>query len=123
MAFEGDRELSSIIRDFQAKKMQAICSYHLWEGLDLPEEALTRVIVFDLPFPPHDPLFDAKRSFADDAFDEVELPYMLLRVQQGMGRLIRTSNDHGTINVFLNEEEQQVINHVTPVFAVEPTEF
>ena len=122
MAFEGDRELSSIIRDFQAKKMQAICSYHLWEGLDLPEEALTRVIVFDLPFPPHDPLFDAKRSFADDAFDEVELPYMLLRVQQGMGRLIRTSNDHGTINVFLNEEEQQVINHVTPVFAVEPTE-
>ncbi|MBM7699070.1 ATP-dependent DNA helicase [Kurthia huakuii] len=122
MAFEGDRELSSIIRDFQAKKMQAICSYHLWEGLDLPEEALTRVIVFDLPFPPHDPLFDAKRSFADDSFDEVELPYMLLRIQQGMGRLIRTTNDHGTINVFLNEQEQQVIDNITPVFAVQPTE-
>lgn len=120
--FEGDRELSSIIRDFQSKKMQVICSYHLWEGLDLPEEALTRVIIFDLPFPPHDPLFDAKRSFADDPFEEVELPYMLLRIQQGMGRLIRTNNDHGTINVLLNEDEQKVIDHITPVFAVEATE-
>ncbi|WP_010301003.1 ATP-dependent DNA helicase [Kurthia senegalensis] len=121
IAFEGDRELSSIIRDFQNKKMQTICSYHLWEGLDLPEEALTRVIIFDLPFPPHDPLFDAKRSFADDPFDEVELPYMLLRIQQGMGRLIRTSNDHGTIELLLNEEEQQSIDAIKPVFAVEPT--
>lgn len=120
--FEGDRELSSIIRDFQAKKMQVICSYHLWEGLDLPEEALTRVIIYDLPFPPHDPLFDAKRSFADDPFEEVELPYMLLRIQQGMGRLIRTNNDHGTINILLNEEEQKVIDQITPVFAVEATE-
>lgn len=118
--FEGDRELSSIIRDFQNKKMQTICSYHLWEGLDLPEEALTRVIIFDLPFPPHDPLFDAKRSFADDPFDEVELPYMLLRIQQGMGRLIRTSNDHGTIELLVNDEEQQSIDAIKPVFSVEP---
>ncbi|MGG0655628.1 ATP-dependent DNA helicase [Rummeliibacillus pycnus] len=118
VGFEGDRELSSIVRDFQEGKLQVLCSYHLWEGLDLPEEALTRVIIFDLPFPPHDPLFDAKRAFTDDPFRDVELPFMLLRLQQGMGRLIRTSNDHGDIHILLNEEESQYKEQIAPIFAV-----
>ena len=71
------QQLSVISKRVQLKHL---CSYHLWEGLDLPEEALTRVIIYDLPFPPHDPLFDAKRSFAEDPFEEVELPFMLLRL-------------------------------------------
>src|SRR5690606_4293784 len=72
VAFEGDRELSAIIRDFQDGTVKTLCSYHLWEGLDLPEEMLTRVIIFDLPFPPHDPLFEAKRAFSENPFEEVE---------------------------------------------------
>ncbi|GEK34111.1 ATP-dependent DNA helicase [Kurthia sibirica] len=120
--FEGDYELSSLVRDFQSGKLEVLSSYHLWEGLDLPEEALTRVIVFDLPFPPNDPLFDAKRSFADDPFVEVELPFMLLRLQQGMGRLIRTSRDHGAIHILLNEEEAQYKEDIAPIFAVTPKE-
>ncbi|HWI48963.1 MAG TPA: ATP-dependent DNA helicase, partial [Rummeliibacillus sp.] len=122
VGFEGDRELSSIVRDFQEGKLQVLCSYHLWEGLDLPEEALTRVIIFDLPFPPHDPLFDAKRAFTDDPFRDVELPFMLLRLQQGMGRLIRTSNDHGDIHILLNEEEAQFKEQIAPIFAVPATD-
>ncbi|MEX3620876.1 ATP-dependent DNA helicase [Viridibacillus arvi] len=122
VAFEGDRELSSLIRDFQANEVKVLCSYHLWEGLDLPEESLTRVIIFDLPFPPNDPLFDAKRSFATDAFEEVDLPFMLLRLQQGMGRLIRTSKDHGDIHILLNEEEYKHKEKIQPIFAVEATE-
>lgn len=118
--FEGDRELSAIVRDFQQGNVQVLCSYHLWEGLDLPEEALTRVVIFDLPFPPHDPLFDAKRSFAEDVFDEVELPFMQLRLQQGMGRLIRTSNDHGEITILCNEEEQAVKEHFLSILPVDP---
>lgn len=120
MAFEGDRELSAIVRDFQDGVVNTLCSYHLWEGLDLPEEALTRVIIFDLPFPPHDPLFDAKRAFAEDPFDEVDLPFMLLRLQQGMGRLIRTSNDYGDIHILLNEDEMSVKEHFLPILAVHP---
>lgn len=120
MAFEGDRELSAIIRDFQDGTIKTLCSYHLWEGLDLPEEALTRVVIFDLPFPPHDPLFDAKRMFAEDSFEEVELPFMQLRLQQGMGRLIRTSNDRGDIHILLNEEEVQLKETFATILAVQP---
>lgn len=123
MGFEGDRELSSIVRDFQEGKLQVLCSYHLWEGLDLPEEALTRVIIFDLPFPPNDPLFDAKRAFAEDSFRDVDLPFMLLRIQQGMGRLIRTSNDFGDIHILLNENEAQYKDQIEPIFAVPAQEY
>ena len=118
VVFEGERELSSIVRDFQSGQVSALCSYHLWEGLDLPAEALTRVIIFDLPFPPHDPLFDAKRKFSNNPYEEVELPFMLLRLQQGIGRLIRTSVDHGSIHLLLSPAEMKLhdtFKHVLPV--------
>ncbi|MBO1913428.1 hypothetical protein J4G37_52530, partial [Microvirga sp. 3-52] len=91
MAFEGERELSSIIKEFQHKEIQVLCSFKLWEGLDIPNDALTQVIIHDLPFPPADPLFEARRQHATDPFNEVDLPFMLLRLRQGAGRLIRTS--------------------------------
>lgn len=119
-AFEGDRELSAIVRDFQEGAVKTLCSYHLWEGLDLPEEALTRVIIFDLPFPPKDPLFDAKRAFSENPFEEVELPFMQLRLQQGIGRLIRTSNDYGDIHIFMNEQEAAYKNEFIDILPVKP---
>ena len=121
IVFEGERELSSIVRDFQAGHISALCSYHLWEGLDLPGEALTRVIIFDLPFPPSDPLFDAKRRFASNSFEEVDLPFMMLRLQQGIGRLIRTSNDHGSIHLLLSSDEMKLRESFTHVLPVEPS--
>jgi ATP-dependent DNA helicase DinG len=106
--FEGDRELSTVVKEFQEGKFQVLCSYHLWEGLDLPGEALTKVIIVDLPFPPKDPVFEAKRNFSLNPLEEIDLPFMQLRIQQGIGRLIRTSTDHGEIHLLLNEEELAV---------------
>ena len=119
IAFEGERELSSIVRDFQECKVTVLCSYHLWEGLDIPQEALTRVIIHDLPFPPNDPLFDAKRKHAEDPFTEVDLPFMLLRLRQGAGRLIRTSSDSGTVHLMLEGHEQQMKHEIENVFPVQ----
>ena len=119
IAFEGDRELSAIVRDFQQGNIQTLCSYHLWEGLDLPEEALTKVIIYDLPFPPADPLFDMKRSVVENPYEEVELPFMQLRLRQGIGRLIRTSNDSGSIHILLNEQDQKSTEQVLTVLPVE----
>ncbi len=119
IAFEGERELSSIVRDFQECKVTVLCSYHLWEGLDIPQEALTRVIIHDLPFPPNDPLFDAKRKHAEDPFNEVDLPFMLLRLRQGAGRLIRTSSDSGTVHLMLEGHEQQMKHEIENVFPVQ----
>ena len=118
IAFEGERELSSIIRDFQQKQVQVLCSYHLWEGLDIPQDALTRVIIHDLPFPPKDPLFEARRKHAKDPFREVDLPFMLLRLRQGAGRLIRTSADSGTVHLLLNGEEQAMKTEIESIFPV-----
>lgn len=115
IVFEGDRELSTIVKEFQNGEYSTLCSYHLWEGLDLPLEALTRVVIYDLPFPPVDPLFDAKRSFSNNPFEEVELPFMLLRLQQGIGRLIRTSSDYGEIHLLLNETEAKLENRFTGI--------
>ncbi|WP_342537243.1 ATP-dependent DNA helicase [Sporosarcina sp. FSL K6-3508] len=118
VAYEGERSLSSLVKDFQQRKVQVFFSYHLWEGLDLPNESLTRVIIFDLPFPPKDPLFEARRQYAEDAFDEVDLPFMLLRLRQGIGRLIRTSEDAGSIHLFVEPERSEllpVIERVLPV--------
>ena len=69
------------------RQVQVLCSYHLWEGLDIPQDALTRVIIHDLPFPPKDPLFEARRKHAKDPFREVDLPFMLLRLRQGAGTI------------------------------------
>ena len=118
IAFEGERELSSIVRDFQQKKVQVLCSYNLWEGLDIPQDALMRVIIHDLPFPPTDPLFEAKRQHAVDPFREVELPFMLLRLRQGAGRLIRTSADSGTVHLLLEGDEQQMKSEIEDIFPV-----
>ncbi|TQR19735.1 ATP-dependent DNA helicase [Psychrobacillus vulpis] len=115
IVFEGERELSTIVKEFQNGAFSTLCSYHLWEGLDLPEEALTRVIIFDLPFPPVDPLFEAKRKFSNNPFEEVDLPFMLLRLQQGIGRLIRTSSDEGEIHILLNAEEAMLEDRFTNI--------
>jgi len=118
IAFEGERELSSIVRDFQQKKVPVLCSYHLWEGLDIPQDALTRVIIYDLPLPPSDPLFDARRQHAKDPFREVDLPFMLLRLRQGAGRLIRTSADSGTVHLLLEGKEQEMKAEIESIFPV-----
>lgn len=118
IGFEGDRELSSIVGDFQSKKLQILCSYNLWEGLDIPKDALTRVIIHALPYPPVDPLFEAKRKYADDAFEDVDLPFMLLRYRQGLGRLIRTSEDEGSVQLLLNKEEMKMLPELQKVSPV-----
>lgn len=101
--FEGDREVSHLIADFQQDETSVLCAVSLWEGLDIPGPSLSNVIVWSLPYPPQDPFFMAKRQAVSDPYEEVDLPYMLLRLQQGMGRLIRTREDRGTIAI-LDEE-------------------
>lgn len=101
--FEGDGEISHLISSFQREEESVLCAVSLWEGLDVPGPSLSTVIIWSLPFPPHDPVFIAKRKAAADPFNEVDLLYMLLRLRQGIGRLIRSRDDRG-IAVLLGEE-------------------
>lgn len=101
--FEGDQEISHLISAFQREETSVLCAVSLWEGLDVPGPALSNVIVWSLPFPPHDPVFTAKRKESAAPFEEVDMPYMLLRLRQGIGRLIRSREDRGIVAI-LGEE-------------------
>lgn len=104
MFFEGDAEISTLVSQFQNDPTSTLCAVHLWEGLDIPGEALGNVILFSLPFPPNDPVFTAKREGSSEPFLEVDLPYMLLRLRQGVGRLVRTSTDNGTVHILIDSD-------------------
>ncbi|WP_280771744.1 ATP-dependent DNA helicase [Salipaludibacillus daqingensis] len=117
--YEGDQEISGLVKKFQQDQSSVFCSYNLWEGLDVPGESLSQVIIASLPFPPHDPVFEAKRKHTDNPLEEVDTPYMILRLRQGIGRLIRTSQDNGTINIWFDQWQKDVyekeIQQVLPV--------
>ncbi|QOQ53552.1 ATP-dependent DNA helicase [Bacillus amyloliquefaciens] len=119
--YEGDEEISSLVEKFQRDEESVLCSVHLWEGLDIPGDSLRNVTIWALPYPPHDPVFTAKRNGAKkDPFEEVDLPYMLLRVRQGIGRLIRSNQDSGTISIYAGGESERVLAEVKKVLPVTP---
>ncbi|MDZ4159302.1 MAG: helicase C-terminal domain-containing protein [Anaerolineaceae bacterium] len=71
-----------------------------WEGVDLPGEALSTLVIVKLPFDvPTDPIIAARAETFDDPFTEFSLPEAILRFRQGFGRLIRTHSDRGVVAV------------------------
>ncbi|PWV95208.1 ATP-dependent DNA helicase DinG [Paenibacillus cellulosilyticus] len=120
--YEGSAEISHLISEFQRDERSILCAVTLWEGLDIPGPSLSHVLIWALPFPPHDPVFDAKRKDAKDAFREVDMPYMLLRMRQGIGRLIRTSSDSGTVSIFGEQLENDEVREQIMRFLPSNTE-
>lgn len=70
-----------------------------WEGLDIPGETLSNVVIFRLPFPVPDPIIRYKTSLAKDGLMEVSVPMMIIKLKQGIGRLIRKKDDKGIISI------------------------
>jgi len=78
-----------------------------WMGVDVPGEALSNVIITRLPFAvPDHPLIEAKLELIEgrggDPFTEYSLPEAILKLRQGVGRLIRTKGDRGIIVILDN---------------------
>ena len=71
-----------------------------WEGVDIPGEALSVLVIVKLPFDvPSDPIVAARSETFEDPFSEYSIPEAILRFRQGFGRLIRTQSDRGVVAV------------------------
>lgn len=73
-----------------------------WQGIDVPGEALSCVVMVKLPFPNvSSALEEARRRWLDengrDYFKDWSLPRAVMKFRQGFGRLIRTSTDRGAV--------------------------
>ncbi len=92
-------------QEYQLDKFRSdICSVLLgtgtyWEGINVKGESLSQLIIFKLPFPCPDPITDYKMSLTDHPIQDVVAPEMLIRLRQGVGRLIRSETDCGIVSI------------------------
>lgn len=102
---QGEAPLAQLLERKRAEPASVLVGTDsLWEGIDVPGEALTLVVVTRLPFQnPSHPLTQARmqalKDRGGDPFRDWSLPEAILRFRQGFGRLIRSQQDHGKVVV------------------------
>ena len=105
LLLQGERSRSELLERFrQLGNAVLIGSQSFWEGVDVRGEALSLVIIDKLPFaPPDDPVLAARidkmNAEGRNAFMEYQLPYSVITLKQGAGRLIRDETDRGVLMI------------------------
>jgi len=102
---QGDRPRSALLEEFRNDTHSVLLATgSFWEGVDVPGESLSSLIIDKLPFgSPGDPLVAARidliRSRQENPFMKYQLPSAIISLKQGLGRLIRSSTDRGLLSV------------------------
>jgi DNA polymerase-3 subunit epsilon/ATP-dependent DNA helicase DinG len=92
----------SLLETFRSSERAVLLGTRaFWEGVDVPGEALSLLVIVKLPFDvPTDPIVAARSETFEDPFYQYSLPEAILRFRQGFGRLIRTQYDRGVVVLF-----------------------
>jgi ATP-dependent DNA helicase DinG len=102
---QGDAPRERLLERFRDEvESVLIATATFWQGVDVPGEALSLLVIDKLPFaPPDDPLVQARceRIAAEggDWFGEYSVPTAILQLRQGFGRLIRSQEDRGVVAI------------------------
>ncbi len=101
---QGERPKQKLLELFRAEPSVLFATASFWEGVDVPGDALSLVIIDRLPFaPPNDPIMAARlealAAEGRQGFGELQVPAAALALRQGFGRLIRTATDRGLVAV------------------------
>jgi ATP-dependent DNA helicase DinG len=100
---QGEAPRERLLREFRQDGNGVLLgTASFWEGVDVKGEALRLVIIEKLPFAsPDDPLVRARidhlEATGGNAFRDYQLPEAALALKQGVGRLIRSEEDYGTV--------------------------
>jgi ATP-dependent DNA helicase DinG len=101
---QGERPKTRLLEEFRAEPSVLFATSSFWEGVDVPGDALSLVIIDRLPFaPPGDPVTAARlralEEHGQDGFSELSVPAAALALRQGFGRLVRRKTDRGLVAV------------------------
>ncbi len=102
---QGDDDRFRLLELFKEDRTSCLfATSSFWEGVDVPGESLSQVIIVKLPFPvPSDPVFAARSESIErnggSSFMELSVPDAVIKFRQGFGRLMRRGDDRGVIVV------------------------
>lgn len=98
----GKKSFNPIDAFRQSKNGVLFASGNCWEGIDIPGDILSSLIIVKLPFAVPDPLSEYEQTLygsIEKYKEKVVLPEMIIKLKQGVGRLIRTEVDTGVISI------------------------
>jgi len=105
LLLQGSRPRSILLEEFRNTRESVLFGTEsFWQGVDVPGASLTLLVITRLPFDvPSRPEIEARleriRNAGGNPFYEYQLPEAVLKLRQGFGRLIRHSEDRGTVAI------------------------
>lgn len=103
---QGQKPKRALLADFREQiDSVLLATSSFWQGIDVPGESLSCLLIDKLPFEvPDDPLIAARMARLTErgksAFFHYQVPRAVIQLKQGAGRLIRSSRDRGIIAIF-----------------------
>src|SRR5205807_1450578 len=104
---QGSTSKGALLKKFRSTPNAVLfATASFWQGVDVRGEQLSCVIIDKLPFAvPSDPVVAARQRHIEDqggsSFYEYSVPQAIISLKQGLGRLIRSTTDRGTLCLML----------------------